>query len=175
MDISPRRITLSTSGVAGRMPDFATKAPAVNLAVSLNATTDAVRSRIMPVNRSFPIRSLMEACRRYPLKARRRITFEYVLIAGLNDSDGDAKRLASLLRGIPSKINLIPLNEFDGCALKRPADERVKEFQDMLANAGLTAMVRESRGRDILAACGQLRHGHKRAAGSGIGVAATSG
>jgi 23S rRNA (adenine2503-C2)-methyltransferase len=161
MNISPRRITLSTSGVADRMLEFARKAPPVNLAISLNASIDDVRDAIMPINRRYPLRLLLDTCRKYPLQARRRITFEYILIQDVNDSKADARRLANILRGIPAKINIIPLNEFEGCELRRPSERTILDFQEVLHQAGLTAVLRKSRGHDILAACGQLRGGHR--------------
>lgn len=157
MRISPRRITVSTSGVAPKIPELGEKAPAVNLAVSLNATTDTVRSRLMPVNKAYPLRVLLDACRAFPLPARRRITFEYVLLGGVNDTPEDAKRLAKLLKGIPSKVNLIPFNPYQEAEFGRPDDRRVLEFQDILVAAHITALIRKSKGRDILAACGQLK------------------
>lgn len=157
MEISPRRITLSTCGIVPKMQEFARRAPHVNLAVSLNAATDAQRDILMPVNQRYPMRELLAACRRYPLDNRRRITFEYVLVRGINDSLQDAKRLVTLLRGIPSKINLIPLNEVPDGTLKRPSDETLDKFLQALVNAKMTALVRKSKGSDILAACGQLR------------------
>jgi 23S rRNA (adenine2503-C2)-methyltransferase len=162
LGFSGRRITLSTVGLAPRILELPLRAPQVNLAVSLNATTDAQRESIMPVNRKYPIGVLMEACRRYPLPRRRRITFEYVLIEGVNDSPQDARRLVALIRGIPSKVNLIPLNEYEGCEFKRPPEGRVLAFQEVLLDAGITAMIRKSKGQDISAACGQLR-GESRA------------
>ncbi len=110
----------------------------------------------MPVNRKFPIKSLLEACKRYPLQKRRRITFEYVMMAGFNDSDEDARRLARMARQVPSKVNLIPVNEYEGSEFARPSDDRVMRFQGILVDAGVTAIVRKSKGADILAACGQL-------------------
>jgi len=157
LGISKRRITLSTSGLVPGMDRLPAIAPEVNLAVSLNATTDHVRSRIMPVNRKYPIKTLLEACRRYPLGPNRRITMEYVLIRDLNDSPADARRLAGLLKGIRCKVNLIPLNPHPATGLERPSEDRVLAFQKVLVNSGLTAIIRESRGNDILAACGQLR------------------
>jgi 23S rRNA (adenine2503-C2)-methyltransferase len=137
----------------------------VNLAVSLNATTDETRDRIMPVNRRYPLEDLLAACRRFPLAPRRRITFEYVLLRGVNDSEDDALRLTRLLKGIKCKVNLIPFNPFPGSEFKRPEDAAVKRFQKILQDYSYTALVRESRGRDISAACGQLRE--RAAAGSG--------
>lgn len=154
---SPRRITLSTDGLAPEIDRLGRTGLNVNLAVSLNAATDRVRDRIMPVNRRHPIGELLAACRRYPLDDRRRITFEYVLLRGVNDSGEDALRLARLLRGIRCKINLIPFNPFPGSAFERPDDAAVRRFQQILLDHHYTAPVRESRGRDISAACGQLR------------------
>jgi 23S rRNA (adenine2503-C2)-methyltransferase len=139
------------------MQELPERAPEVNLAVSLNATTDEMRSRIMPINRAYPLEELLDACRRYPLRPRRRITFEYVLIRGMNDSTDDAKRLVKLLRGIPCKVNLIPFNPGEENAMQRPSQERVLAFQKVLTDSHMTALIRESRGQDILAACGQLR------------------
>ncbi|CAG1771782.1 partial Dual-specificity RNA methyltransferase RlmN, partial [uncultured bacterium] len=129
----------------------------VNLAVSLNATTDEVRSRLMPVNRKYPIEELLSELRRYPLKSRKYITIEYVMIDGLNDTDEDARRLARLLRAIPCKVNLIPFNEFPGSSFKSPAPERVERFHYIIKNSGYTVIVRLSKGGEIQAACGQLR------------------
>jgi 23S rRNA (adenine2503-C2)-methyltransferase len=154
---SVRKVTVSTCGVADKMLELPLKAPQVNLAVSLNATTDEVRNRIMPINRKYPLRVLIEACRKYPLQKRRRITFEYVMIAQLNDSPEDAERLVKITRKVPSKVNLIPFNEFEGTEFKSPSEDRVREFQELLQQAGVTALVRKSKGNDILAACGQLR------------------
>lgn len=158
--ISKRRITVSTAGLVPKILELSRKAPDVNLAISLNAATDAVRDRIMPINKKYPLRSLIEACRRYPLKPRRMITFEYVLIAGVNDSAQDARRLVMLLKGIRSKVNLIPLNPHEGSELQRPSDAAVLAFQKVLTDNNMTALIRESRGQDILAACGQLRGGY---------------
>ncbi len=154
---SPRRVTLSTDGLVPEIERLGRSGIRVNLAVSLNATTDEVRDRIMPVNRRYPIRELLDACSRYPLEERRRITFEYVLLKDVNDSEADAMRLAKLLRGVRSKINLIPFNPFPGSEFKRPDDRTVRRFQQILLDHHYTAPVRESRGRDISAACGQLR------------------
>ncbi len=155
--ISKRKITLSTAGLVPKMRLLAEKAPEINLAVSLNAASDAVRNMIMPVNRSYPLRSLIEACKRFPLQPRRRITFEYILMEGINDSTEDAELLVKLLRGIRCKINLIPLNPQEGSGLRRPSDRRILEFQNVLIKNNMTALIRESKGQDILAACGQLR------------------
>jgi 23S rRNA (adenine2503-C2)-methyltransferase len=159
--ISKRRITFSTSGIAPKIRELPRKAPAVNLAVSLNATTDEVRSRIMPVNKKYPLKTLMDALREYPLTPRARITFEYVLLRDINDTDEDARRLIKLLKGIPSKINLIPFNEFEGSDFKTPSEARVLAFQKILTDSGMTVLIRKSKGREILAACGQLKAGYE--------------
>lgn len=157
MNISPRRITLSTAGIVPKILELPKAAPMVNLAISLNATTDDVRDYLMPINKTYPIKELLNACRRFPLPKRRRITFEYVMLKGINDSMDDAKRLISLLRGIPSKVNLIPFNPYEGSEFKRPDDEDVLKFQKVLLKANITALIRKSKGQDILAACGQLK------------------
>ncbi|MEK6742812.1 MAG: 23S rRNA (adenine(2503)-C(2))-methyltransferase RlmN [Nitrospirota bacterium] len=164
LGISGRRLTLSTDGLVPEMDALGRAGAKVNLAVSLNATTDETRDRIMPVNRRYPLKELLAACRRFPLEPRRRITFEYVLLRGVNDSGDDALRLARLLKGIKCKVNLIPFNPFPGSEFKRPDDAAVKRFQKILQDHHYTALVRESRGRDISAACGQLR---ERAAAAG--------
>jgi 23S rRNA (adenine2503-C2)-methyltransferase len=152
---SPRRITVSTAGLASRLGAIAPLG--VNLAVSLNAATDAVRQRLMPAaNRLHSLHSVLEACRAYPLPAHRRLTFEYVLLGDVNDGPEDARRLASLLRGLRSKVNLIPFNPFPGSPFRRPSDDAVHGFQEILRRAGLDAFVRKSRGGDVLGACGQL-------------------
>jgi 23S rRNA (adenine2503-C2)-methyltransferase len=155
LGFSPRRITLSTAGLAGRMRRVAEMG--VNLAVSLSATTNDQRDRLMPaVNKAYPLDTLMKACRTFPLKPRQRLTFEYVLLAGENDTEQDAIRLAYLVRGIRCKINLIPFNEVPGSPFHRPPDERVLRFQALLIRHGLDVFIRKSKGRDILGACGQL-------------------
>ncbi|MGO9613318.1 MAG: 23S rRNA (adenine(2503)-C(2))-methyltransferase RlmN [Dissulfurispiraceae bacterium] len=155
--ISPRRLTLSTAGITPQILELPQKAPMVNLAISLNATTDEARDYIMPINKKYPLTALLSACRRFPLPPRRRLTFEYVLLKGVNDTIGDAKRLISLLRGIPSKVNLIPLNPFERSEFQRPEDQNILKFQTVLSNEHVAAFIRQSRGRDILAACGQLQ------------------
>jgi len=127
-----------------------------NLAVSLHATTDEMRDRLVPVNRKYALADLVETCRRFPLRRRARITFEYVLLDGVNDTPEDARRLARLLNGIRAKVNLLPLNEAPAIPFARPSEERVNRFARLLADRGLTVSVRKSRGRDIRAACGQL-------------------
>jgi 23S rRNA (adenine2503-C2)-methyltransferase len=152
---SPRRITVSTAGLASRLKDVG--ALGVNLAVSLNATTEEQRRELMPaVSEVASLKSLLAACRRYPLAPGRRLTFEYVLLAGVNDRSPDAQRLVKLLTGLRCKVNLIPFNEFPGSAFRRPADRDVLAFQTALKQAGIDVFVRKSRGRDVLGACGQL-------------------
>ncbi len=154
-NFSNRHVTVSTSGIVPEMRRFGEETD-VKLAVSLNATTDEVRSALMPLNRKWPIRELLAACRDFPMKRGRRITFEYVLLGGVNDTDEDATRLARLLAGIPAKVNLIPYNENPGLGFKAPAPGRVEAFLDRLVAANVTAVIRRNRGADIAAACGQL-------------------
>jgi 23S rRNA (adenine2503-C2)-methyltransferase len=156
LKISSRRVTVSTAGLVPRMADLG-RDTRVNLAVSLNAADDETRTRLMPINRKYPIADLMAACRRYPLPPRRKITFEYILMKGINDSMADAQRLAKLLRPIRAKINLIPFNAHPGSEYMRPDPIRVSQFQEFLADHHYTAIVRHSKGQDIGAACGQLR------------------
>ena len=153
--VSPRRITVSTAGLANRIPALGRDTD-VNLAVSLNATTDSVRDEIMPINKKWNIEALLQACSDFPLKRRRRITFEYVLLAGVNDSEADARRLYKLVQRFRCKVNLLPYNEHPRSPYKRPSDEVVRRFQSILINKGLSVFVRTSRGDDISAACGQL-------------------
>ncbi len=154
--ISKRRITVSTAGIVPGIAALSERAPEVNLAISLNATTDEVRNRIMPVNKRYPLRMLLGACRKFPLSRGRRITIEYVMMDGVNDFPEDARRLVTLLAGIRCKVNLIPLNPFPGCDFRRPPSERVLAFQAILMRHKVRTLIRESRGQDILAACGQL-------------------
>jgi 23S rRNA (adenine2503-C2)-methyltransferase len=156
MNFSKRKVTVSTSGLVPGIDELYRETD-VSLAISLNASTDAQRSQIMPVNKRWNIEELLNACRRVPLGGHRRITFEYVMLKDFNDSIEDAHRVAKLLQGIPAKVNLIPFNEHPGADFKRPADDTVMRFQRTLLNQGYTTTVRISRGRDILAACGQLR------------------
>ncbi len=152
---SPRRITVSTAGWIPRLPDI--RCLGVNLAISLNATTNDQRQQLMPaVNGRYPLDRLLEACRDYSSFSERPLTFEYVLLAGINDSPEDAKRLASLLRGIRCKINLIPFNEFQGNSFQRPSQERIDTFQRIVRNKGYDVLLRKIRGDDVLGACGQL-------------------
>ena len=157
LGMSPRRITVSTVGLIpgierlGR--DFGGK---IGLAVSVHAPNDATRDRIIPMNRRYPVKELMQALRAYPLPKRRRITIEYTLIDGVNDSLEQARELTEILRGIPSKINLIPMNPITASELRAPAAESVRKFQDVLAAAGYSCFVRTRRGDEVAAACGQL-------------------
>jgi 23S rRNA (adenine2503-C2)-methyltransferase len=154
---SPRRITVSTVGLVAGIERLGREGLGVNLAISLHAATDEVRSRLMPVNRSWNLEALMAAVRRYPLAPRQHVFFEYVLLDGLNDTSEDAAALARLLRGIPAKVNLIPFNDWQGSSFRRPPLPRILAFQSTLLKAGVTTTVRWSKGEDIGAACGQLR------------------
>ncbi|MBI5902315.1 MAG: 23S rRNA (adenine(2503)-C(2))-methyltransferase RlmN [Deltaproteobacteria bacterium] len=156
MGFSHNKVTVSTAGLVPGIKKLGHDTN-VNLAVSLNATTDEVRSRIMPINRRYPIAELISALKGYPLKNKKYITIEYVLIKGLNDTADDAKRLIRLLRGVTCKINLIPFNLFPGAAFERPDAEKVDAFHGIVYDAGYTVIVRASKGADIDAACGQLR------------------
>ena len=153
---SSKKITVSTSGIP-KYIDKLGRELTVKLAVSLNATTDEARTRLMPINKKYPISVLLDACRRYPLKKGTKITFEYVLINGINDSPDDIKRLVRLLNGIPSKVNLIPFNPFPGCGFKKPSMESILSFQEEIRRHKLTVFIRQSKGFDISAACGLLR------------------
>ncbi|MBN2282481.1 MAG: 23S rRNA (adenine(2503)-C(2))-methyltransferase RlmN [Deltaproteobacteria bacterium] len=153
--VSKRRVTVSTCGLVPLIYRLGRDTSA-NLAVSLNAADDVTRQALMPVNSTYPLNKLLEACRAYNMPRRRRITFEYIVIAGVNDGDDDAEKLARLLRTVRCKINLIPFNEFPGSPLKTPSEERVQAFRNILIERGYTTMVRMSKGSDILAACGQL-------------------
>ena len=153
--ISPRRITVSTVGIVPLIPRLIAETR-VHLAVSLTATTDTQRARLMPVNQRWPLAELLGACRAVPLPRRQRITFEYVLLRGENDADADARRLVHLLHGLPAKVNLICFNPFPGTAFVPTSRERVVRFQEILRTHGVNATIRESRGQDIQAACGQL-------------------
>ena len=154
--VSARRITLSTVGIVPGLDRLAREPLMPNLAISLHATTDDKRTELVPPNSKYPLAAILDACRRFPLKKRNRITFEYVLLAGVNDTPEDARRLVKLLAGIKSKVNLIPLNPAPGIPYERPSDEQVNRFAQIVADGRLTVSVRRSRGRDIRAACGQL-------------------
>jgi 23S rRNA (adenine2503-C2)-methyltransferase len=155
-DFSRRRITVSTAGLVPAIERLAQEGVGVNLAVSLNASTDEQRDQVMPINRKYGLSALTAALRRYPLERRQRITIEYVLLAGVNDTLEDARRLPALLAGIPCKINLIPWNPHPQAPYRRPARAQVLAFQAELQRLGFTVYLRKTRGVDIDAACGQL-------------------
>src|SRR5688572_3332772 len=165
--VSPRRITLSTVGVLPALERLATEPVMPNLAISLHSTTEDQRDLLVPINRKYGLKELLDACRRFPVKRRERITFEYVMLKGVNDSPEDARRLVRLLHGIRGKVNLLPLNEAAGIPFERPSDARVDRFAKVLASHGVTVSVRKSRGRDIRAACGQLITESKNAVAPG--------
>ncbi|RAU20606.1 23S rRNA (adenine(2503)-C(2))-methyltransferase RlmN [Paramagnetospirillum kuznetsovii] len=155
--ISKRRITLSTSGVVPMMKECGARL-GVNLAISLHAVTDEIRDRIMPINKKYPLKDLIQACRDYPGASNaRRITFEYIMLKGVNDSAADARALLKLIKGLPAKFNLIPFNPWPGSEFETSDMKTVKAFSDILQDNGYSAPIRMPRGRDILAACGQLR------------------
>ena len=163
IQLSRRRITLSTSGV---VPEIARTAEEIGcqLAVSFHATTDEVRNKLVPINKRWNIAELIEALRSYPkVSNSERITFEYVMLDGVNDSDADAHRLIELIRGIPAKINLIPFNEWPGAPYKRSSNNRIRAFSEIVYKAGYASPVRKPRGEDIMAACGQLKSATERA------------
>ena len=157
LQLSNRRVTVSTCGLVPEMERLGNEIPTVNLAVSLNATTDELRSRIMPITRRYPIRELLRACRQFPKPGRRKVTFEYVMLGGINDSLEDARRLLALISDIPSKVNLIPFNEHEGCGFRTPDQASIDAFHTFLIDRNVTVITRDSRGGDISAACGQLK------------------
>jgi len=170
--LPPKRITLSTVGVLPELEKLAAEPLMPNLAISLHATTNEMRDQLVPINRKFTLEELIEACRRFPLAKRRRITFEYVLLDRTNDTPDDARRLVRLLNGIKAKVNLLPLNEAPGIPFSRPSDERVNAFAKILADRDVLVSVRRSRGRDIRAACGQLIvEGEQKSVGEKLGSA----
>ncbi|WP_019953500.1 23S rRNA (adenine(2503)-C(2))-methyltransferase RlmN [Yoonia vestfoldensis] len=163
IQLSRRRITLSTSGV---VPEIARTAQEIGcqLAISFHATTDEVRDKLVPINKRWPIADLLDALRSYPkVSNSERITFEYVMLDGVNDSDADARRLIKLIDGIPAKINLIPFNEWPGASYKRSSNNRIRAFADIIYKAGYASPIRTPRGEDIMAACGQLKSATERA------------
>ena len=172
LSLSRRRITLSTSGV---VPEIARTAQEIGclLAVSFHATTDEVRDRLVPINKRWNIETLLAALRDYPrVTNSERITFEYVMLAGVNDSDEDAHRLVKLIEGIPAKINLIPFNEWPGAPYKRSSNNRIRAFANIIHNAGYASPIRTPRGEDIMAACGQLKSATERGRKSRAQIAA---
>jgi 23S rRNA (adenine2503-C2)-methyltransferase len=154
--LPPRRVTLSTVGLLPALERLAKEPIMPNLAISLHAPTDETRGELVPLNRKYGVAEIIAACKTFPVKKRSRITFEYVLLAGVNDSPEDARKLAKLLNGVKSKVNLIPLNAAKGIPFERPSDAAIDRFAKILADRGLVVSVRKSRGRDIRAACGQL-------------------
>jgi len=170
-NFSHRHVTVSTSGLVPNIQRLGEETR-VKLAVSLNATTDEQRATLMPVDKKWNIAALIDACRKFPMKYGRRITFEYVLLKGVNDTDEDARRLADLLAGLPAKVNLIPYNENPGLGFGDPGVERVQAFRRILEGRGFAAMVRKNRGRDISAACGQLAVAGQKEAPIRLGVRA---
>ena len=156
MKISTRKVTVSTSGLVDKMKAFQKENLAINLAISLNASDNPTRDQLMPINRKYPIEVLIDCLKKYPLKPQRRHTIEYVLLAGINDSDEDARRLAKWLKDVPCKINLIPFNSFDSSEYRPPSEERVLKFQNFLIEQNFSAFIRQNRATDILGACGQL-------------------
>ncbi|WP_417806559.1 23S rRNA (adenine(2503)-C(2))-methyltransferase RlmN [Thioclava sp.] len=175
LTLSRRRITLSTSGV---VPEIAKTAEEIGclLAVSFHATTDEVRDRLVPINKRWNIETLLNTLREYPrLSNSERITFEYVMLKGINDSDEDAHRLVKLIKGIPAKINLIPFNEWPGAPYERSDYQRIESFSEIIYKAGYASPIRTPRGEDIMAACGQLKSATERSRKSKAQIAAETG
>jgi len=169
--LSKRRITLSTSGVVPEIKRCGDDL-GVNLAISLHAVRDALRNELVPINRKYPLAELIEACRNYPgLSNARRITWEYVMLDGVNDSDEDCRALLRLIKGIPSKLNLIPFNPWPGSPYVCSSEDRINAFANRVMKAGYASPVRTPRGRDILAACGQLKSASERDRRQKTGVA----
>jgi 23S rRNA (adenine2503-C2)-methyltransferase len=162
LDISPKRMTVSTSGIIPRIYQFAREPVRPHLAISLSATTEEQRTNLMPINRKYSLAELMKACRDYPLGDRERLTFEYVMLDGINDSDQDARRLVKLLNGIRAKVNLIPHNPAPELHFAASPMERILSFQKILAGKDVPAYIRRPRGLDISAACGQLAARHQK-------------
>jgi 23S rRNA (adenine2503-C2)-methyltransferase len=155
--IPESRMTVSTAGIVPRIYDLGAEPVRPKLAISLNASNDEIRSRLMPINRKWNLEKLVAAARDFPLRNREKLTFEYVLLDGVNDSPQSAHELAELIRGVRAKVNLIALNPGPGIAFQTPAENRVIQFQKILIDAGVPAFIRRPRGRDIYAACGQLK------------------
>jgi 23S rRNA (adenine2503-C2)-methyltransferase len=175
IQLSRRRITLSTSGVVPEIARTATEIGCL-LAVSFHATTDEVRDKLVPINKRWNIEALLEALRDYPKASNsERITFEYVMLKGINDSDADAHRLVDLIKGIPAKVNLIPFNPWPGAPYERSSNNRINAFSEIVYQAGYASPVRKPRGEDIFAACGQLKSATERARKSRKDIAAETG
>ncbi|HGY11802.1 MAG TPA: radical SAM protein, partial [Desulfobacterales bacterium] len=156
LKFSPRRVTVSTCGLVPKITQLGLDTQ-VNLAVSLNATTDELRTRLMPVNKKYPLKQLLKACQTFTMKPRNKITFEYILMEGVNDTEAEALELVKLLAPVKAKVNLIPFNEHEKSKFKRPSKTHISEFLQILLDRNLTAITRKSKGDDILAACGQLK------------------
>ena len=162
LDLSTRKITISTVGIVPGIDRMAKEMNKVKLAVSLHATTDETREKIVPLNRRYPISEIMRALKRYPANNIRRIMIEYVMLKGVNDSVEDAKRLVKLIKGIPVKVNLIPFNPYPGALFEPSPREQIEKFQKVLWDYNIAAFIRDSRGQDISAACGMLRTKEKK-------------
>jgi 23S rRNA (adenine2503-C2)-methyltransferase len=174
-DMSARRITLSTVGLLPALERLAAEPVMPNLAISLHAPTDLQRGELVPLNKKYGVAEIIDACRRFPLNRRSRITFEYVLLAGVNDSPQDARKLAKLVSPVKCKVNIIPLNAAAGIPFERPSDEAIDRFAKIVADHGVNVSVRKSRGRDIRAACGQLIvEGQKKSAAQQLATIAFS-
>jgi len=164
MAIAPRGLTLSTAGIVPRIYDLAREEIRPRLAISLTATNDELRNQLFPINRKYPLEQLMQACRSYPLGERERLTFEYVMLDGINDSDSNARELVRLLSGIRAKVNLIPHNPAPELPYASSPMDRIQAFQRILTDRGLPSFIRRPRGQDISAACGQLAARHQATA-----------
>ncbi|MCG8685099.1 MAG: 23S rRNA (adenine(2503)-C(2))-methyltransferase RlmN, partial [Desulfobacterales bacterium] len=156
MKFATRRVTVSTSGLVPKIIQLGQDSE-VNLAISLNATDDETRTKLMPINKKYSMEAVLDACKKFTMKPRNKITFEYILMSGVNDTDENAKRLVKMLSPIRAKVNLIPFNEHPGAPFKRPSKERINTFLKILLDSNMTAIVRKSKGDDISAACGQLK------------------
>ncbi|MDB4842361.1 23S rRNA (adenine(2503)-C(2))-methyltransferase RlmN, partial [Planktomarina sp.] len=175
IQLSRRRITLSTSGIVPEIARTATEIGCL-LAVSFHATIDAIRDKLVPINKRWNIEALLDALRDYPKASNsERITFEYVMLKGINDSDADAHRLVELIKGIPAKVNLIPFNPWPGAPYERSSNNRINAFSEIVYQAGYASPVRKPRGEDIFAACGQLKSATERARKSRKDIAAETG
>lgn len=161
MSISPKRQTISTSGISSKIDKLADLDLGIQLAISLHAVDNETRDKLIPINKAFPISSIMDAVRRFPIDTRKRVMFEYLVIGGINDQIKHAKELIKLLQGIKSKVNLIYFNPYENSEFKRPTEECMIKFQDYLSSKGVTCTIRASKGLDISAACGQLREKQK--------------
>lgn len=164
LQIAPRRVTLSTAGIVPRIYDLAAEPVRPRLAISLTAARDELRDQLFPINRKYPLRELIAACRSFPLQERERLTFEYVMLAGVNDSDSDARELVRLLSTLRAKVNLIPHNPAPELPYQSSTMGRILAFQEILTASGLPSFIRRPRGQDISAACGQLAARHQASA-----------